>query len=227
MTPFKVFAHRGASAYTTDNEAEAFELAIRQGAPVIETDVQMTADGILVLQHDALVEGRFVAAVTLAELQQIRPGLLTVAAALRDFGERIPFCWEIKASGFEAALVALVRDSVPADIWQQTEFTSFYPASAYACQQHAPRNRAGWLTREYNESAIEACHAAGLSQYCPPAPAIIEQPALVKVAQEKGLLVRAWHVDDPAWVPQLAAAGVYGATVNWPDQALAALESES
>jgi len=35
--------------------------------------------------------------------------------------------------------------------------------------------------------------------------------------------VRAWDITDPALVPGLAAAGVYGGTVNWPDTARAAL----
>jgi len=226
MTKFKVFAHRGASGYATDNETEAFELAIQQGAPIIETDVQMTTDGVMVLQHDWVVEGRFVAAMTLAELTEVRPGLLTVAAALRSFGARIPFCWEVKASGFEPTLVALVRDLVPTDLWQQTEFSSFLPTSAYLCQKHAPHNNVGWLTRDYDESSINAVQTAGLSQFCPPAPAIMEHPALVKVAHARGLQVRAWQVDDPVWVSELAAVGVYGATVNWPDKALAALNAD-
>ncbi len=49
-------AHRGASAYAPENTLEAFELAIAQGADVIELDVRLTRDGELVVMHDAFVE---------------------------------------------------------------------------------------------------------------------------------------------------------------------------
>ena len=226
MTEFKVIAHRGASAYATDNSAAAFNLAIEQRSPLIETDVQMTADNVLVLVHDWMVAGRLVLDVTLDELRQLVPELLTVGEALREFGERIPFCWEFKQPGIEPALVTTVRNGVPDSIWQQTEFTSFFPTAAIACQRFSTDSMVGWLTPDYSTVAIDAVVAAGLSQYCPPAAKILEQPELVQYAREQGVQVRAWSMQDPAWTPRLAEIGVYGATVNWPDTALAALKGE-
>ena len=223
MTAFKVIAHRGASAYAADNMHESFQLAIDQGADLIETDVQATADGALVLVHDWLVENRLVLSLTLADLSAMLPGVMTVAAALDAFGAKIPFCWEVKAPGIEAALVAQVRDHLPGDLWQQTEFTSFFPTSAFALHQAAPHNPVGWLTRDWHPAVIDAIQAIGLPQFCPRAADILEQPDLVGYANERGLAIRAWDVSDPAMVPGLAAAGVYGGTVNWPDKALAAL----
>ena len=46
------YAHRGASEYTPENTFLAFYTGIFMGANGIETDVQMTKDGILVLFHD-------------------------------------------------------------------------------------------------------------------------------------------------------------------------------
>ncbi len=223
MAHFKVIAHRGASAYAPDNSTAAFDLAIEQGAPLIETDVQMTADGVLVLVHDWLVSSRLVLDVTLAELRVLVPHVLTVGEALHEFGARIPFCWEVKQPGIEVALVTTVRNGVPDAIWEQTEFTSFFPTAAVACHRAAPGTMVGWLTRDYTEAAIDAVHAAGLPQYCPQASEILANPTLVHYARDKGLQVRAWDMRDPAWTPQLAELGVYGATVNWPDRALAAL----
>ena len=218
-----MIAHRGASAYAPDNTAAAFRLAIEQGAPLIETDVQMTADGVLVLVHDWLVSERLVASVTLAELRTRVPDLLTIDEALDTFGAEIPFCWEVKQPGIESALVTTVHSAVPDAIWKQTEFTSFFPTSALTCLRAAPGTMVGWLTSDYHTEAIDAVHAAGLPQYCPPAGKILEQPELVAYTREKGLTVRAWQMRDPAWTPRLAELGVYGATVNWPDTALAAL----
>ncbi len=52
------FAHRGASAHAPDNTIQAFHLALRLGATGLESDVWLTADGAVVLDHDGLVRRR-------------------------------------------------------------------------------------------------------------------------------------------------------------------------
>lgn len=47
-----LIAHRGASAYAPEHSAEAYELAIEQGADYIEPDLQITKDGVLIALHD-------------------------------------------------------------------------------------------------------------------------------------------------------------------------------
>jgi len=47
-----IIAHRGASAYVQENTLKAFELAFKFGSTWLETDVQRSADGVLVLYHD-------------------------------------------------------------------------------------------------------------------------------------------------------------------------------
>ena len=47
-----VIAHRGASSEAPELTFAAFDLAVEQGADVLEIDVHMTADGELVLLHD-------------------------------------------------------------------------------------------------------------------------------------------------------------------------------
>ena len=49
------FAHRGASAYFPENTMLSFERAIELFCTGIETDVQVTKDGVLVLIHDEMV----------------------------------------------------------------------------------------------------------------------------------------------------------------------------
>jgi len=46
------FAHRGARAHAPDNTAEAFDLAVKLGATGMETDVWLSKDGQLILNHD-------------------------------------------------------------------------------------------------------------------------------------------------------------------------------
>lgn len=49
------FAHRGARAHAPENTLESFELALRLGATGLESDVWLTADGEVVLDHDGVV----------------------------------------------------------------------------------------------------------------------------------------------------------------------------
>ncbi|MEC7778667.1 MAG: glycerophosphodiester phosphodiesterase, partial [Actinomycetota bacterium] len=48
-----VVAHRGASLDRRENTVEAFEEAETQGADWVELDVRLSADGVLVVHHDA------------------------------------------------------------------------------------------------------------------------------------------------------------------------------
>lgn len=51
-----VIAHRGASAFAQENTLQAFDLAFKFGATWLETDVQRSKDGVLVLYHDYILK---------------------------------------------------------------------------------------------------------------------------------------------------------------------------
>ena len=46
------YAHRGASEYYPENTLWSFYAGLEMGADGIETDIQRTSDGVLVLHHD-------------------------------------------------------------------------------------------------------------------------------------------------------------------------------
>jgi glycerophosphoryl diester phosphodiesterase len=83
--PPLVIAHRGASAYEPENTLRAFDLAIRQGAQMIELDLHVTCDNHVVVIHDPTLNhttnltGR-VDRLTLAEVRRADAGK----------GERVP-----------------------------------------------------------------------------------------------------------------------------------------
>jgi glycerophosphoryl diester phosphodiesterase len=54
--PPLVIAHRGASAYEPENTLRAFDLAIRQGAQMIELDLHITRDRRVVVIHDPTLD---------------------------------------------------------------------------------------------------------------------------------------------------------------------------
>lgn len=70
------FAHRGARAHAPENTIEAFLTALRMGASALETDVWTTRDGVVVIDHDGLVDGRTpVSSVDFADLPSRMPSL--------------------------------------------------------------------------------------------------------------------------------------------------------
>ena len=52
-----VIGHRGASGYRPEHTLASYELAIAQGADVIEPDVVPTSDGHLVVRHESAIAG--------------------------------------------------------------------------------------------------------------------------------------------------------------------------
>jgi glycerophosphoryl diester phosphodiesterase len=49
------FAHRGGAGHGPDNQLETFAAALRLGARGLETDAWVTADGVVVLDHDGVL----------------------------------------------------------------------------------------------------------------------------------------------------------------------------
>jgi len=92
-----IFAHRGASAHAPENTLAAFELALQQGADGIELDAKLTADGHVIVFHDARLErttdgaGRL-AGKTLAELRARDAGCFF---SEKFRGEKIPLLEEV------------------------------------------------------------------------------------------------------------------------------------
>lgn len=92
-----IFAHRGASAHAPENTLTAFETALRQGAHGIELDAKLSADGHIVVIHDATVNrttdgtGR-VAKMELAALRELDAGSFFSSG---HRGERIPTLAEV------------------------------------------------------------------------------------------------------------------------------------
>ena len=52
-----VVAHRGASGYRPEHSEEAYRLAARLGADMVEPDIVATKDGVLVLRHENEISG--------------------------------------------------------------------------------------------------------------------------------------------------------------------------
>ena len=93
-----VFAHRGGCALGPENTLAAFDLGIAAGADGLELDVHLSADGVLVVHHDDLLDRTTnatgpLAALTAAELARVDAGCRFVGTGdfpFRSQGVSIP-----------------------------------------------------------------------------------------------------------------------------------------
>jgi glycerophosphoryl diester phosphodiesterase len=105
-----VIAHRGASVHAPENTLAAFARALESGADALEMDVRLSADGVVVVIHDATVDRTTdgtgdVAALTLAELRALDAG-----ARFRADGGGYPY----RGTGVRIPTLAEVLDGFPA-----------------------------------------------------------------------------------------------------------------
>ena len=115
IDPPIMFAHRGARAHAPENTLEAFELAIKLGATGLESDVWMTADGVVVLDHDGEVkQGRF----RKVPISQIRRDDLpehipTLSGLLAACGSDFHLSLDLKGADTGAAVIDVLRSDAP------------------------------------------------------------------------------------------------------------------
>lgn len=118
-----IFAHRGANAGFPENTIPAFEEALRIGTNYIETDTQLTKDGIPVLHHDDNVasltgEDKFVRDITYKELRKLDAGYTFSPDGGNSFPHRgvgiyIPTLDEVLKKLKEAKLNIDIKDGTP------------------------------------------------------------------------------------------------------------------
>jgi glycerophosphoryl diester phosphodiesterase len=226
-----IIGHRGASGDAPENTLAAFELALQQGADGIEFDVRLSADGQVVVVHDATVDRTTngvgaISKLTLAELQALDAGLgqniPSQDEVFESFGRSLLYNVEIKAlSRRNDALELAVADRVEAHgLQSQVLVSSFSPFSVRRARKHLTRStmlahirQSGWLRVAHRLIRAEADH--------PHYPLV--DAAYMEWARKRGLRVHVWTVNDAATAKEMARLGVHGIISNYPGQIRASL----
>jgi glycerophosphoryl diester phosphodiesterase len=249
-----LFAHRGGAALAPENTLEAFVQAVEfWGADVIETDVQLSADGALMVLHDDTVDrttngtGR-VAELTREELGALDAGHAFTALdgthAFRGRGVRIP--------EFESVLEALPH----------TRFNVDAKAPAAARPLVELLHRRGDTHRVLVASEFDATSGRRLGYrgpvsasrtqirrfyllsrlpvdlpWTPPVEALqvpwrwdgrqVTTERLVRRAHRRNVAVHVWTVDDPQVMRTLLRWGVDGIQTDRPDLLARVLHEET
>jgi glycerophosphoryl diester phosphodiesterase len=228
-----VIAHRGASGQRPENTVPAYELAVQQGADMIEVDLHRTRDGAIVVTHDESLAGLGgrgeIADATLAEVRALDAGggerVPTLDELLDGFGKRIALNLELKR-GTRAAYPGLEAAALGAldarGLVEGTLFSSFYDPILARLRALSPAARLGLLiSRRHPAGAIERARALGAEALHPERPLVT--PELVAAAHGAGLRVYVFTVDDPNDMARLLALGVDGIFTNFPERLRALL----
>ncbi len=238
--PF-VLAHRGLALTAPENSMPAFEAAVRAGVSHLETDVHATADGVLVVFHDATLErltdlrGR-VADVRWADLR---------AAGLRD-GAAVPLLADVLAAWpglrvnvdlkSDAAVRPYVDLVLAARALDRVCTASFSDRRRRAAVRGLARGGAAAYSLGLAGSvravaaalagappgglrrALAGALALQLPDRAGPLPAVTGR--LVRAVHAAGAQVHVWTVDDPARMAALLALGVDALVTNRADLAV-------
>ncbi|MFC6333890.1 glycerophosphodiester phosphodiesterase [Paenibacillus septentrionalis] len=229
------YAHRGASGYCPENTMAAFRYAIELGATGIETDVQMTADGELVLIHDENLKrttgiDKLVKDVTLAELKALDAG----SWYSTDFaGEQVPTLDElmelVKAHHImlnieiKSGIVLYpniersVVDKIKAyGLEKQCIISNFNHYSLAGCHAIDPQIRTGILYMEGLYRPWDYAQTLGATALHAAKYAVT--PEWVKEAESKGVIYNVWTVNETHEMKALIQAGVAGIITDYPDR---------
>jgi glycerophosphoryl diester phosphodiesterase len=191
-------SHRGAHDELPENSVPAFLRALELGAEGVELDVHSTADGVLVVHHDAeLAGGGIIRKLTYPELSThfLAPdiGIPRLVDVLDSIGSRATVFIEAKATGIEMLLLRAVRET-SADC----AIHSFDRATVYNLKRLFPALRTGVLTSGDLGSAISGLRETVADDLWHLADDIV--PEIVSAAHKLGKRVIAWTSNkDEQW----------------------------
>lgn len=239
-----IIAHRGASAYTAENTIDAFALAIRQGANVLEMDVRQTSDGVIIIRHGTALRRRLrrflVRKVTLAKLMELTGGNVTLLEdVIQRFSKKAILDLDIKDKQLIPQLVQLIRryhlkkehyliDSSKASILEQVRM--YLPQArlvlSYALSDNTDLSKRKMLQRVIATLSRSVNHilpirfkrrAVKKKFYGVSLPYSFVYKKLVDYFHSHGLYVYAWPPEGERTLKRLIRLGVDGIKTPRPD----------
>jgi glycerophosphoryl diester phosphodiesterase len=225
------FAHRGGAGDAPENTMPAFEHAVALGYRYLETDVQVTADGVLVAFHDddlvrtCGVDGR-ISALPWSEVSAARVDGAEPIPLLEDLLGQFPevrLNIDCKTDAALDALVAAIRrtrslDRVCVGSFSDRRLTRLRHAlGAGLCTSMGPRAVARLRAGSWLAPPLAGSRAA-LAVQVPVRRGRITlvDERLVRTAHRHGLAVHVWTIDDPAEMERLLDLGVDGIMTDRP-----------
>jgi glycerophosphoryl diester phosphodiesterase len=227
-TPPIGFAHRGGQAHAPASTLGAFTLALRMGATALESDVWLTADGVVVLDHDGKVGRRplrrHISSIDRADLPPHIPSLGDLYA---ECGTGFELSLDIKDPTAAESVVAVARAAgggAPERLWlchgdverlaawrENPAFAAVHLVNSTHLQdmRRGPERRAAQLA----EAGIDAVN--------------LRYPewtgGLTTLFHRFGRLAFGWDAEHERMIRELVRMGIDGVYSDWVDRLLAVL----
>ena len=245
----RVFAHRGGIALGPENTIAAFDLGLAAGADGLELDVYLSADGVVVVCHDATLDRTTdasgpVATRTAAELSRVDAGfrysgrdgsypfrgqgigIPTLRDVLRRYAD-IPIIIEMKADHEEMGL-SVVAEVVSASALGRVCVASIGCRAIRAARATLADLETSACRQEirlalYRSRVRWPVRGRAYGGYQVPeisGKTRVVSPVFIRHAHRAGLEVQVWTVDEEPDMQRLLAWGADGLITNRPGLAV-------
>lgn len=229
----KIFAHRGLSSKYPENTLVAFEKALEYKISGIETDVQLSKDGEMMIFHDEIltrttgVKG-FLKDFTKAELKKMNANngysgvyeipTLDELLDLLSKQNGLIINLELKTSVFEyLGIEKKVYDCiVKHGVKDRVIISSFNHESLVRMKEIDSSVKTGVLTGDRIFEAEHYCKNLNAENYHPFFATI--KPERVALAHKLGINVNVWTVDEAEYVKMMELSGVDVVMTNCCDK---------
>lgn len=244
-----ITAHRGLHETAPENTERSAVLAAQAGADAIECDVHLSADGVVMVNHDATTgalmdQNLWISAATRLQLQSLMfrdkalagdrmPTLAQLFQAVRE--SDTVFLVEIKSED-PALIEPLVQTVYAAGMENRVVFLSYSTEQLQRIRTRMPEAAVGYLAACTQSGADTAANLKAMAEVLDPLCAFYSCPqeaqttALTRAARHRGILIHPWTVDEYELFEQKYYDGYHGITTDRPDYAsyyLTAVETVS
>ena len=239
----RIFAHRGLTfqgntQVADENTLTAFELALEAGADYLESDIQVTKDGVPVLFHDEDLKRLFgkktlISDLTLSEVKTVRLPLQgqipTLSEALSKFPDA-KFNLDIKTSSGEQVGITTILESGAAE---RVLVSSFSEGSRKRALANSPTP----LASSAGSSKILSIYLAARAKWTNPLLKQLERidalqiptkrygfdfthPRFLEQVLGSGVEIHYWTINQPREMLELFKLGAHGIVTDRTDLAI-------
>ena len=219
----RVIAHRGYSEAYAENTLKAFEEAAKVGADAVETDLQVTKDGVVVLNHDHCIASVPTCELEYRQAKELKPDLATLVELLEAFKNwEMEFNLEVKDRRVVSPLVRILLERP--ECADRSIVSSFDGILLKEFKELFPRVRTSLLLGTVLEAddmvAMAKNYGCDFVHPCWESRGYYPHELLplrtVEEIKKNGLEVIVWHEERPEELLCLLELPVYGVCTNDP-----------
>jgi len=235
------FAHRGGMSAAPENTLPAFEHAVSLGYRYLETDVHLTADGVLVAFHDEDLtrtcgSARLIADLTSDEIRELRVEGREPIPLMSELFERFPearFNIDCKSDAAVPSLVQLVRthhaiDRVCIGSFSHrrlVQLRGLLGSKLLTCMSPIEVGSLRVAGHLFGHAPRVAQVPVRQGRPAGPRGVTIVTPRFIRAAHRRGAQVHVWTIDDPTEMHRLLDLGVDGIMTDRPEVLRSVLEA--